>query len=88
MTPSTYTSWAGPARPLLNPSEGPAADVDVRCHVTGCDEEAAWWRPVNPGALGACLCDGHRDAMLVSWSVPPYPPRVEVAEQLALGGEG
>lgn len=87
MTPSTYTAWAGPPRPLRNPTEGPAAEVDVRCHVQGCDEEAAWWRPVGVGNLGACLCDRHREAMLVEWRVPPYPPRVRVADQLTIGGE-
>ncbi len=62
------------------------ATVDVRCHVRGCDEPGTWWRRVGSGAgiYGACLCDEHSHAGLVSWSMPPWPPEVVVTQQMAL----
>lgn len=89
MTARRYTAWSGPAQPLRKPREGSlAATVDVRCHVRGCDEPGTWWRPVGSGrgVNGACLCDLHVDGYLASWTMPPFPPEVVLADQMSLEG--
>lgn len=87
MSARVFTSWSGPPQALRKPREGSlAATVDVRCHVAGCEAAGTWWRPVGSGAgaLGACLCDEHVHGFLVSWSMPPYPPEVVLADQMSL----
>jgi len=86
--PRRHTEWSGPPVPLRTPRSKYARMVTADCNVRGCDEPAEWWRTVGAGValLGAALCDGHKNASLVSWSMPPIPPLVIVAEQLTLGG--